>query len=108
MEIVWDYEALDDLEVILCYIETQFSMKEARLFRQQVVHVIRNLCEFLFLGKVEPLLEDFEEMELRSIPVDRLCKFVYAVMSDRVFIIALWDTRRNPKTLEHEAKGRLR
>lgn len=47
-------------------------------------------------------------MELRSIPVDRLCKLVYAVMSDRVFIIALWDTRRNPKTLEHEAKGRLR
>lgn len=108
MEIVWDYEALDDLEVILCYIETQFSMKEARLFRQQVVHVIRNLCEFPFLGKVEPLLEDFEEMELHSIPVDRLCKLVYAVMSDRVFIIALWDTRRNPKTLEHEAKGRLR
>ena len=108
MEIVWDYEALDDLEVILCYIETQFSMKEARLFRQLVVHVIRNLCEFPFLGKVEPLLEDFEEMELRSIPVDRLCKLVYAVMSDRVFIIALWDTRRNPKTLEHEAKGRLR
>ena len=108
MEIVWDYEALDDLEVILCYIETQFSMKEARLFRQQVVHVIRNLCEFPFLGKVEPLLEDFEEMELRSIPVGRLCKLVYAVMSDRVFIIALWDTRRNPKTLEHEAKGRLR
>ena len=108
MEIVWDYEALDDLEVILCYIETQFSMKEARLFRQQVVHVIRNLCEFPFLGKVEPLLEDFEEMELRSIPVDILCKLVYAVMSDRVFIIALWDTRRNPKTLEHEAKGRLR
>ena len=108
MEIVWDYEALDDLEVILCYIETQFSMKEARLFRQQVVHVIRNLCEFPFLGKVEPLPEDFEEMELRSIPVDRLCKLVYAVMSDRVFIIALWDTRRNPKTLEHEAKGRLR
>ena len=108
MEIVWDYEALDDLGVILCYIETQFSMKEARLFRQQVVHVIRNLCEFPFLGKVEPLLEDFEEMELRSIPVDRLCKLVYAVMSDRVFIIALWDTRRNPKTLEHEAKGRLR
>lgn len=108
MEIVWDYEALDDLEVILCYIETQFSMKEARLFRQQVVHVIRNLCEFLFLGKVEPLLEDFEEMELHSIPVDRLCKLVYAVMSDCVFIIALWDTRRNPKTLEHEAKGRLR
>lgn len=108
MEIVWDYEALDDLEVILCYIETQFSMKEARLFRQQVVHVIRNLCEFPFLGKVEPLLEDFEEMELHSIPVDRLCKLVYAVMNDRVFIIALWDTRRNPKTLEHEAKGRLR
>lgn len=108
MEIVWDYEALDDLEVILCYIETLFSMKEARLFRQQVVHVIRNLCEFPFLGKVEPLLEDFEEMELRSIPVDRLCKLVYAVMSDRVFIVALWDTRRNPKTLEHEAKGRLR
>ena len=108
MEIVWDYEALDDLEVILCYIETQFSMKEARLFRQQVVHVTRNLCEFPFLGKVEPLLEDFEEMELHSIPVDRLCKLVYAVMNDRVFIIALWDTRHNPKTLEHEAKGRLR
>ena len=108
MEIVWDYESLDDLEVILCYIETQFSMKEARLFRQQVVHVTRNLCEFPFLGKVEPLLKDFEEMELRSIPVDRLCKLVYVVMSDHVFIIALWDTRRNPKTLEHEAKGRLR
>ncbi len=108
MEIVWDYEALDDLEVILCYVETQFSMKEARLFRQQVVHITRNLCEFPFLGKVEPLLEDFEEMELRSILVDRLCKLVYAVMNDRVFIIALWDTRRNPKTLEHEAKGRLR
>ena len=89
MEIVWDYEALDDLEVILCYIETQFSMKEARLFRQQVVHVTRNLCEFPFLGKVEPLLEDFEEMELHSIPVDRLCKLVYAVMNGRVFINAL-------------------
>lgn len=108
MEIIWDYEALDDLENILCYIEFKFSMKEARLFRQQVIHVTRSLCEFPFLGKVEPLLEDFEEMELRSIPVDRLCKLIYAVMNEHIFIIALWDTRRNPNALEQDSKGRLR
>lgn len=43
MGITWDYEALDDLEAILCYIETRFSMKEARLFRQQVVRITRDL-----------------------------------------------------------------
>ncbi len=107
MEIIWDYEALDDLEDILCYIEVKFSMKEARFFRKQVVHVTQKLCEFPFLGKIEPLLEDFEAMELRSILVDRLCKLIYTVMNNNVFIIALWDTRHNPMTLEQKTKGRL-
>lgn len=47
-------------------------------------------------------------MELRSIPVDRLCKLIYAVMNEHIFIIALLDTRRDPNTLEQDSKGRLR
>lgn len=83
MGITWDYEALNDLEAILCYIETRFSMKEARLFCQQVVRITRSLSEFPKLGKVEPLLEDCENMELRSIPIDKLCKLVYTSI-DRI------------------------
>lgn len=108
MGIVWDYEALDDLESTLCYIETRFSHKEACFFRRLVIQVAKRLSQFPHLGKIELLLDDGPVAELRSIPIDSHCKLIYTVMPDNIFIIALWNTSRNPKSLEQEVRGRIR
>ena len=49
------------------------------------------------LGIAEPLLAG-RKREYRSIVVHKLFKLVYYVKDETVYIAALWDTRREPRT----------
>ena len=51
-----------------------------------------------YLGKEEPLLENTPIL-YRSLVVNEINKLVYYINNDFIEIVALWDTRREPKTL---------
>ncbi|WP_294470416.1 type II toxin-antitoxin system RelE/ParE family toxin [uncultured Bacteroides sp.] len=106
MEIIWDYEALDDLEAILCYIEDQYSIYEVRHFRQDLIECMRNLTNYPNIGKVEPLLKDCVDKKVRYITVGRRCKLIYLFMPGTIFVVGLWDSRHGQVTPEYKKRGR--
>ena len=109
MEIKWSSYALDDLEGTLYDIEERFNFKCARRFRAEIIALARRLANFPDLGKREPLLAHLLDGNIRSIPVDKLNKLIYIeTYDDRLYILALWNTRRNPDTLIAETSGRTR
>ena len=49
------------------------------------------------IGQKEPLLQG-RKRDYRSIVISRQNKLVYYVAGDTLYIVALWDTRREPTT----------
>ena len=55
------------------------------------------------IGPVESLFTERVVM-YRSYVMNRLNKIVYRIDGDTIYIVALWDVRRNPGTLASEVK----
>jgi len=55
------------------------------------------------LGKIDPLIAHRKQL-YRSIIVRRLNKIVYYIKDDTIRIVAMWDTRREPKAQAREVK----
>lgn len=107
MVITWDEYAISEMEHIAYYIEDTFNIKTARKFVGEVKHLTSLLANSPDMGKLEPLLADIPDGNIRSITVNKLCKLVYRqVDNDNLYIIALWDTRRAPDTLVNETRRR--
>lgn len=106
MEVVWDKAAEADFITLLSYLEDNFGMKSARTFRQKVLAYTNSLAEHPKLGHSEPELE-ISGTIFRSLLIDKPCKLVYTLTPVHIFIIALWDTRRNPDSLRDETNRRF-
>ena len=59
------------------------------------------LAAFPYMGKVEHLLSGLSK-EYRSLVVHEHYKLIYRVSEeeDTVYVVALWDTRRNPQDMD--------
>lgn len=58
------------------------------------------LLTFPEAGPMEPSLEK-EEVDYRYLVVEHHYKLIYCVKSDCIEIVAAWDCRRDPYSLEH-------
>lgn len=58
------------------------------------------LLTFPEAGRMEPSLEK-EEVDYRYLVVEHHYKLIYCVKSDCIEIVAVWDCRRDPYSLEH-------
>lgn len=105
MEIIWDYEALDDLEAIFCYMENHYTIYEVQRFRKELINSLKNLSDFPNCGKVELSLKDCVDKKVRYITVDKRCKLIYFFMQENIFIVALWNTLRDRDTLVLRKRG---
>ncbi len=56
------------------------------------------------LGKKEPLLDDIPG-EYRSLVVARRYKIVYRIVEEGIFVIAVFDCRRDPDALRRSVTG---
>lgn len=107
MVVIWGPDAKNDLNGILRYIQKEFGTRNARKFREEIKKLEQQLTNFPYIGKLEPLLTDIYNGNIRSIPVDKLCKLIYTEgKENRLYILALWDTRRAPDTLVNETRRR--
>ena len=61
-----------------------------------VEHAVLSLADMPTMGQVDPLFAHRKQI-YSSIIVRHLNKIVYFVKDDTVFILAFWDTRREPK-----------
>ena len=101
MTIHWSHQAQQQQDQAAEYIYTEFGAKAVIDFYRRIDKIETELMTFTEMGVIEPLLVNRSRL-YRSVVVHRLNKLVYTIESDHIQVVALWDTRREPKSLVND------
>ena len=88
-------EADRQMNMIACYIQNVFGIKRRREFLKEVRQTTTLLKRSPNIGQIDPLFKDCT-IAYRSIIINGLNKMVYYIDDDTIYILAFWDTRREP------------
>jgi plasmid stabilization system protein ParE len=97
MIIRWSYRAQKQQDAVADYIFKEFGTLALREFYQKIDKVETDLVEFPEIGKLEPLLAHRKKL-YRSIMLTKMNKLIYTINNDYIYVHAVWDTRREPKS----------
>ena len=97
MIIRWSYRAQKQQDAVADYIFKEFGTLALREFYQKIDKVETDLVEFPEIGKLEPLLAHRKKL-YRSIMLTKMNKIIYTINNDYIYVHAVWDTRREPKS----------
>ena len=103
MKTNWDTKAKDSLRQIARYINAKFGKKARVDFMQKVKDTELLLRRSPNVGQIDPLF-DGRTIAYRSVVINGLNKMVYRVDGDIIYIVAFWDTRREPKEQANQIK----
>jgi toxin ParE1/3/4 len=92
-EILWADQADDDLEAIVTFTR-QYSEDRAHQFVREVFERVEMLEDFPEMGRVSELRLEHEYREV----VIGTVKLFYRLEGQTVFIVRVWDVRRDPST----------
>ena len=97
-EIKWHYSAREHLRKIFNFNIDHFSESYAYSILGEVLGEVQDLENFPQKGAPELLLEG-REYEYRRLVIREKYKVIYFLVDDEAHIAAVWDVRRDPKTL---------
>ena len=97
MNIQWTLHAREEYLQISRYIQIKFGKASLNRFVNGVLETEDMLVSNPNIGKVEPLFQGRSKM-YRSLIVRGLSKVVYCIEADTLYIVAMWDTRKDPNT----------
>ena len=103
MKTNWDPKAKDSLRQIARYINAKFGKKARVDFMQKVKDTELLLRRSPNVGQIDPLF-DGRTIAYRSVVINGLNKMVCRVDCDIIYIVAFWDTRREPKEQANQIK----
>lgn len=99
MVIIWLPDAKAHLKEIYLFNKNYRSLRVAVNVRQKIYSSISPLRIFPKMGKIEEFSNKTKE-EYRSIPTGKYYKVVYFIKESKIYIAAVFDCRRDPKTNE--------
>ena len=97
-EIKWHDSAREHLRKIFNFNIDHFSESYAYSILGEVLGEVQDLENFPQKGAPELLLEE-REYEYRRLVIREKYKVIYFLVDDEAHIAAVWDVRRDPKTL---------
>ena len=103
MRVRWNDWSKKQLRKTANYIGKEFGGTAKRDFLQEMKHTNELLGDNPNMGPVEVYLLDLPST-YRSIVVRHHNKIVYRVVDDHIEVVALWDTRREPKKQAQQVK----
>lgn len=100
MQVIWKDDAIEQLNWAIDYGVRVFGERVGFRFFQNVESYNRRLMSFPYLGSLEPQLSHLH-LPYRSLVIHDHYKLIYRVSEaeDTVYVVALWDTRRNPQDM---------
>ena len=96
MKIIWTQTALDSLQVERDFLYKQWGWTYLREFVRMTKELKSRLLMFPTMEPIEPLLEHLNQ-DIRSVFVTPYTKYIYIVRGEIIYILDVWDTRREPK-----------
>ena len=104
MRVRWNDRSKKQLRKTANYIGKKFGVTTKRDFLQEMHHTNVLLGNDPNMGPLQVLLADLPSV-YRSIVVRHHNKIVYHVVDDHIEVVALWDTRREPKAQAEQIKN---
>ncbi len=103
MEVVWMPHALASLDIAFNQAYDLFGERVAKKVVEDIFSHNKLLASFPYIGRQKPYLSHLPAL-YRSLVVHKHYKLVYRVDDIRqtVYIVALWDTRRNPQQMDND------
>ena len=107
MKYEWRKKAKAQLRKNATYCTKNFGKSVALHFIDRIDHQVNLLASHPHLGAIEALLED-RQRAYRSLVVHEHFKLVYYIDEKRdiLYIVALWDTRREPARLTRSIQSK--
>ena len=101
MQVIWLPQALTRLMQLYEYGKFHFGQKSAEKLMNGIRFDSERLVAFPYLGSLEPRLSHLH-LPYRSLVVHNHYKLIYRVSEeeDTVYVVAVWDTRRNPQDMD--------
>ena len=103
MKIKWEQNARASFRQVARYINTKFGRKARQEFLQRVKDTESQIKCSPYIGQIDSLFLD-RPNPYRSIIINGLNKMVYRIDGDIIYIVAFWDTRREPKAQANQTK----
>ena len=100
----WLDQALDDLEQEVGYVLYKFGIASARKVEVTIHERVTQLCSFPHLGMSYEGLK-YNGNEVRILHIKQV-SLIYCLDGELITIIALWNNRRDDKTLKSLIKSR--
>lgn len=98
MRVKWLPQANNQLRNTAKYIRLAFGNNAKESFILEIRNANRLIGRSPNIGIEEPLLVG-RTIQYRSLVVSHLNKIVYSIKKGHIEVVALWDTRREPKKL---------
>ena len=103
MKVEWADHAKRQKNQIAYYIRRRFGLNSEKRFKQEVDQTIKMIMRHPNLGPIDSLFSD-RPTTYRSVVVNGLSKMVYCIGDETIYIVAFWDTRREPQQQAKETK----
>jgi|GEM_PF-1210956 hypothetical protein len=104
MEIVWTEFAYDTLFETLLFVRKKWSHRVVWGVRKAIYDKVLSLKNFPLQGE-KVIVECREEVDVRILLVNKRTKIFYFIYSEKVYIVMVWDVRRD--TVEQDNKLRF-
>lgn len=99
MKVIWTNEAFQETRLIYNYYRLRVSIKVAESIKNQILSLARTLNKQARKGQLEELLVHKNE-EFRYLLTGNY-KVIYKIIEKEVFIMKVFDCRRNPKIIKN-------
>ena len=100
MKLYYSSKAVQSLHHIYAFLN-QKSNRAAVIMHNEILDEIDKLLLFPQMGSIESELKN-ETWEYRSLIVNRIYKVIYRIEKQKIYIVNIWDCRRNPLKLRRD------
>jgi len=92
LEVVWTENAIQDYKLVIDYLLLEWSVPVAEKFAETIDKRIEVLSRFPNIGIVST-----KDLSIRSIVITKHNKLYYRLLSEKIEILNIFDTRQNPQ-----------
>lgn len=105
MKVEWKNQAIEQLNLVSQYCYEQYGENKMNDFLETLELQDKRLSANPQMGHPDPLLINRDE-SFRALPVQKYYKLIYYVdeAKEVIYIVDLWDTRREPQKLTKRIK----
>ncbi len=105
MQLIWTKRAQNERFKVAAYISANFGKKATYDFVADLSKKRRWIKESPTIGRLEPLLAD-RVIQYRYLHVGKHNKMIYCVKGNTIYIVDLWDMRREPSRLASRIRSK--